>query len=686
MLLAVAPALGGGRRRIGPVIAASLGALVLTAAAIASPSARTHGGADHGHAEEAADGHAHDDPAGGVGDLGFAALANGQMGDHSHDGSGATAVAEPSIDSADVGALSEQLALTAPLVAAYPTLADAEAAGYRQAGPFSPGLGIHYNPPTYSSTNGDGVMDAEDIANAILIYDGIEDDARLAGFMYMAYQETEPDGFVGDLDRWHYHTAVCVVFGPDGIDTPFGADLTGITPEMCEAEGGTFLDFTGYMVHVWTVPGYESELGVFSDLNPALDLSGRHLRSHPDRGDRRRRHHLPRQRGVATSGWVATGVVIEGRVVEEAVVEPAPGTTALLGGGDALGGGLDVVDVEVSGLLAGDHSPVLLVIGCHGVGMRSAVSGQPSAKTPLTSKNTERLSEPPEPLTRYIAISIAATPVGCPRCLATCVRYVMNSCTAEGAASTDLCAGHTTATRLPLPKFTEVPVGAPWAQVTHGWPDAIAGAIDQRLRGPLMYGAFGPRPELRRGERTRGWHCPIPLTSAATRAAPWASARRVRKTSERRGHSVARMTHISVEGRTFSVSESVEAVTRALGNDGRGVFKDADHPKESIVIDLAGLGWARVSEEPRQTRRRHRERFPPASELEPAVTGRLILLRGLVGAGKTTLAKQGMPISPAKISRTHGCWTRYSAKDAPPVHEKGPGAHAPGPFSPWSVH
>lgn len=61
------------------------------------------------------------------------------------------------------------------------------------------------------------------------------------------------------------------------------------------------------------------------------------------------------------------------------------------------------------------------------------------------------------------------------------------------------------------------------------------------------------------------------------------------------------MTIISVEGRTFSVSESVETVTRTLGNDGRGVFKDADHPGESIVIDLAGLGWARVSEEPRQT-------------------------------------------------------------------------------------
>ena len=192
------------------------------------------------------------------------------MGAHLH-ADGAAAVAEPSIGPADVGPLSEQLALTAPLVGAFPTLADAEAAGYRQAGPFSPGLGIHYNPPTYGSMNVDGVMDAADIANPILIYDGIEDSSRLAGFMYMAYQETEPEGFVGDLDRWHYHTAVCVVFGPDGsIDTPFGADLTGVTAEMCEAEGGSLLDFTGYMVHVWTVPGYESPLGVFSDLNPRL--------------------------------------------------------------------------------------------------------------------------------------------------------------------------------------------------------------------------------------------------------------------------------------------------------------------------------------------------------------------------------------------------------------------------------
>jgi hypothetical protein len=57
---------------------------------------------------------------------------------------------------------------------------------------------------------------------------------------------------------------------PEGIRTPFGADLNGVTDAMCEAEGGSMIDFTGYMVHVWTVPGYESDMGTFSDLNPKI--------------------------------------------------------------------------------------------------------------------------------------------------------------------------------------------------------------------------------------------------------------------------------------------------------------------------------------------------------------------------------------------------------------------------------
>jgi hypothetical protein len=254
----------GSAPRVGGVAlkVLAVGAVALSVAAIASPSAREHGHDD----AEAVGGHGHGTEATGD-DLGYSELVNGQMGAHEH-------AAEPSDELAlltpeESGALAAQLAATAQLVEAYPTIADARAAGYRQQGPFSPGLGVHFS-AMGGIGNTDGDMDPEDIAAGMLIYDGIEEDSRLAGFMYMSYQADAPEGFVGDLDQWHFHTATCIVVTPDGIDTPFGADLTGITREMCEAEGGTLIDFTGYMVHVWTVPGYESPEGLFSDLNPQI--------------------------------------------------------------------------------------------------------------------------------------------------------------------------------------------------------------------------------------------------------------------------------------------------------------------------------------------------------------------------------------------------------------------------------
>jgi hypothetical protein len=247
--------------------ALAVGAVGLAIAAIASPSARAHGhdaaGAGHGGSGGA---HAHGGSGETADDLGYSALVNGQMGSHDHPASPAT---EPTLTPAETGALADQLAATAVLVERYPTVADAKAAGYRQQGPFSPGLGTHFSGPG-ATFNSDGDMDAEDLMGGMLIYDGIEDDSPLAGFMYMAYQEDSPEGFVGDLDAWHFHTATCIVVTPDGIDTPFGADLSGVTQEMCEGEGGSLIDFTGWMVHVWTVPEYESPEGLFSDLNPKI--------------------------------------------------------------------------------------------------------------------------------------------------------------------------------------------------------------------------------------------------------------------------------------------------------------------------------------------------------------------------------------------------------------------------------
>jgi hypothetical protein len=120
--------------------------------------------------------------------------------------------------------------------------------------------------------NADGDMDPEDLAAPMLIFDGVTPDAPLAGFMFLAYgTNSEPAGFAGPNDHWHYHENVCIVYEPDGtIDTPLGADLDGVTSEMCADHGGVLIAFTGYMVHVWNVPGYESPDGTFTELNPKI--------------------------------------------------------------------------------------------------------------------------------------------------------------------------------------------------------------------------------------------------------------------------------------------------------------------------------------------------------------------------------------------------------------------------------
>jgi hypothetical protein len=117
--------------------------------------------------------------------------------------------------------------------------------------------------------NSDGRMDAEDLQAPMLVFDGLDPAAKLAGFMYLAYgTSSEPEGFAGPNDHWHFHEHVCIATGPDGkITTPFGADLEGVTEQMCTDVGGNWIDNTGYMVHVWNVPGYESPDGVFTELN-----------------------------------------------------------------------------------------------------------------------------------------------------------------------------------------------------------------------------------------------------------------------------------------------------------------------------------------------------------------------------------------------------------------------------------
>lgn len=175
------------------------------------------------------------------------------------------------LDAATQAELDAQLAITREVAETYPTVADATAAGYRRAGPFSPGLGVHYTLQNGKGLNPDGLMDEDDLRNPLsIIYSSHEPDGHIVGFMYYAMTGEAPEGFAGGNDFWHYHTAICITRADDGgIDAPYGADAD-VTEEQCTAVGGSLMNQTQYMVHVWTVPGYEmtdADGGVFGEAN-----------------------------------------------------------------------------------------------------------------------------------------------------------------------------------------------------------------------------------------------------------------------------------------------------------------------------------------------------------------------------------------------------------------------------------
>ncbi len=195
-----------------------------------------------------------------VDDRGFAKLANGEQ--HGHDFTQAVAKADRPV-------LARQMELTRQTALRYPTVADAEAAGLHRAGPFSPGLGAHYINYAGAGGSPDGKMTDAAISQPLAwIYDGTHPDSRIAGLFYMTPVK-DPEGFAGPNDTWHVHRDICIKATPTGIDSPLGADH-GATKKECDAVGGSLIKKTQYLLHVWTVPGYESPEGVYAHLSSAV--------------------------------------------------------------------------------------------------------------------------------------------------------------------------------------------------------------------------------------------------------------------------------------------------------------------------------------------------------------------------------------------------------------------------------
>ncbi len=169
------------------------------------------------------------------------------------------------LDNATRDQLASELVSARDLALRYPTVADAVAAGYRLAGGFAPLVGAHY--VSYSGLSGDGPVDVQKPNS--LIYDGTSPTSRIVGLMYYAMTSEQPQGFAGPNDHWHRHRGVCIKNTATGIDVPFPADAD-VTSRQCDEVGGNFIDQTGWMVHAWVVPGWDSRSGVFSHDNPSL--------------------------------------------------------------------------------------------------------------------------------------------------------------------------------------------------------------------------------------------------------------------------------------------------------------------------------------------------------------------------------------------------------------------------------
>jgi len=168
------------------------------------------------------------------------------------------------MDAATRTALSQQIAAANTVVLRYPTVAAAEAGGYRRITPYVPCIAAHY-------LNG-GLLDGTfDPANPeILLFAGTEPDSPLVGLSFLDFNGAgnEPEGFAGKTDPWHVHRQLCIG-GSGGV--VLGDENT--SESECEGRGGRVVPLDGlWMSHMWNVPGWESRWGLFSSEHP--DLGG----------------------------------------------------------------------------------------------------------------------------------------------------------------------------------------------------------------------------------------------------------------------------------------------------------------------------------------------------------------------------------------------------------------------------
>jgi hypothetical protein len=159
--------------------------------------------------------------------------------------------------------LIQQMSEARSVVAKYPTVASARAAGYQESTVYVPCIGAHF-------TNLGLVTQFNPSAPSELLYDGTTPTSRIVGLSYLVWHPGgPPPGFAGPNDVWHQHNAnggLCL----RGGQVVGGESMSQKTCALIGGKKSAQLMANVWMVHAWVAPGWECSWGVFAGECPEL--------------------------------------------------------------------------------------------------------------------------------------------------------------------------------------------------------------------------------------------------------------------------------------------------------------------------------------------------------------------------------------------------------------------------------
>jgi hypothetical protein len=176
--------------------------------------------------------------------------------------------------------LGQQLDVAHQVTLQFPTVADAEAAGYNMVTGYVPCIGAHY----IKISNMFGGFDPA--KPSMLLYDGTNPDSKIVGLSYslLGDPNTPPEGFAGPNDPWHKHDSNGGLCMKGGV--VIGAEST--TDAQCTARGGNKVALHNlWMMHAWVADAWQSSWGIFSAENPDLGGKMGDINATPDAASRK---------------------------------------------------------------------------------------------------------------------------------------------------------------------------------------------------------------------------------------------------------------------------------------------------------------------------------------------------------------------------------------------------------------